>query len=626
VFWYYFILIFFFLKFVGTIYFTIMKLLIISSFFLLATVSINAQIFVKDNSFIFDKGSLVYTKGNVELNGANSNFYLRNEGQLIQGTTATSTNKGIGKLSVFQEGTSNNYAYNYWCSPVGNSSTTSGNEDFGITQLSVPTTNVSSTPASILAMNNYDGVSSNGSLAIAPYWIWKYQSGTTFPEWIQAGSNAIISAGQGFTMKGTSGTDATNIGEIAVNNPGSAQRYDFRGKPNDGNITVNVAPTSTTLTGNPYPSAMNVQDFLLDPANVACTGIAYYWEQDKSSNSHLMVVARGGYGTYSPGLGPDGSYAPATYYNYNIGGSQNTSLSGTPSVLNIKRKYAPIGQGFEIEGTASAGSVTIKNSYRAFKKESISSDLTGFEKNATTADLNSTNIIKYNEASQLRLSILLNNQYNRQIILGFQDNATNGVDRGIDAKSPDGNDLPNDSYFFLDNNQYVIQGIKFDVNKRVPLGVKMSEAGSMVFKLPFTVNFDENQAVYIYDSLDDSYHNLREADYEVTLSAGVFNNRFEITFVNSAFATSSSNMESLEIVQNNFNQMLSISNPNNLQFQEVALYDILGKLVVKQDNFENKLLYEYATATISDGVYIVKIKTLDGFIRSQKILVKNKKE
>ena len=91
-----------------------MKLLKFLSVFLLATISINAQIFVKDNSFIFDKGSLVYIKGNMELNGANSNFYLRNEGQLIQGTTSSSTNKGIGKLSVFQEGTSNNYAYNYY--------------------------------------------------------------------------------------------------------------------------------------------------------------------------------------------------------------------------------------------------------------------------------------------------------------------------------------------------------------------------------------------------------------------------------------------------------------------------------------------------------------------------------
>ena len=593
---------------------------------LLFAIASNAQLFVKDNTYIYNKGNVVYANGNVELNGTNSIFYLRNEGQLIQGTPLTSSNKGLGKLSVFQEGTSNNYAYNYWCSPVGNASATSGNEDFGITMLSVPTTTISSTPATILAINNYDGVSATGFLAIAPYWIWKYQSGTTFPDWIQAGSSSTIAAGQGFTMKGTSGTDATNVSEIAVNNPGSAQRYDFRGKPNDGNIAVNVAPTSTTLTGNPYPSAMNVQDFLLDASNSSCTGIAYYWEQDKSVNSHLMVVARGGYGTYSPGLGVDGTYAPATYYNYNIGGSQNTSISGTPSILSINRKFAPIGQGFLIEGSASAGSVTLKNNYRAFKKESISTDLTGFEKNASSAQINSNNIINTNAASQLRLSVLLNNQYNRQMVLGFQDNATDGIDRGIDAKSPDGLDLPNDSYFLLDNSQYVIQGVKFDVNKRVPIGVKMADAGSITFKMPFTVNFDENQAVFIYDAFDETYHNLRESDYEIAVSSGIFNNRFEITFINSALTTVSSNMESVAIVQNNYSQMLSISNPNNLELKEIFVFDILGKSVSKQENLDAKSLFEYSTASLSEGVYIVKIKTLDGQSKAQKIIINKNKE
>ena len=95
-----------------------------------------AQMFVSNNSYVFNNGALLYVKGNVELSGLNSNFYLRNEAQLLQGTTSTSSNKGIGKLSVFQEGTVNNYAYNYWCSPVGNASASLGNEDFGITMLS----------------------------------------------------------------------------------------------------------------------------------------------------------------------------------------------------------------------------------------------------------------------------------------------------------------------------------------------------------------------------------------------------------------------------------------------------------------------------------------------------------
>jgi hypothetical protein len=187
---------------------------ILSVLFSLNTVF--AQIYVKDNSFIFNKGTVVYANGNLELNGANSNFYLRNEGQFLQGTTGISTNNGIGKLSVFQEGTVNNFAYNYWCSPVGNASAVSGNEDFGITMFTIPTTNTLSTAATISSAT-YNGSSSAGALTIASYWIFKFLSQSTYSGWVQSGAATNIAAGQGFTMKGTSGSDLTNVGETVEN-------------------------------------------------------------------------------------------------------------------------------------------------------------------------------------------------------------------------------------------------------------------------------------------------------------------------------------------------------------------------------------------------------------------------
>ena len=46
---------------------------------------------------------------------------------LIQGT-GTTGNSGVGELSVYQSGNTNQWAYNYWCSPVGNNSSSLGNE------------------------------------------------------------------------------------------------------------------------------------------------------------------------------------------------------------------------------------------------------------------------------------------------------------------------------------------------------------------------------------------------------------------------------------------------------------------------------------------------------------------
>jgi hypothetical protein len=46
---------------------------------------------------------LFFVKQQLELNAANSNFYLRNDAQLLQGATTASTNSGVGNLSVFKK-------------------------------------------------------------------------------------------------------------------------------------------------------------------------------------------------------------------------------------------------------------------------------------------------------------------------------------------------------------------------------------------------------------------------------------------------------------------------------------------------------------------------------------------
>jgi hypothetical protein len=102
--------------------------------------SVVGQLYVKNGSCIFDKGTVVYAKGNLELD-MNSNFYLRNEGQFLQGTLGASANKGISNF-LFSGRNRKQFAYNYWCFPVGNAPAGSGNEDFGITMHNTTRTNI----------------------------------------------------------------------------------------------------------------------------------------------------------------------------------------------------------------------------------------------------------------------------------------------------------------------------------------------------------------------------------------------------------------------------------------------------------------------------------------------------
>lgn len=611
-----------------------MKTVLFLYCFLFSINSAVGQLFVKNGSYIFNKGTVVYDKGNLQLD-TNSNFYLRNEGQFLQGTTIASTNTGDGKLSVFQEGTVNNYAYNYWCSPVGTATaSTSGNENFGITLFNVPTTNILSNAVGITT--GYNGTSSTGALTISNYWIFRFLALPDYSGWSHSYSTSNIAAGQGFTMKGVSGDDTTaGIGEATLNNPSGAggindyQRYDFRGKPNDGDITITVANNNFTLTGNPYTSAIDLSAFLIASTN--CTGIAYFWEQDKTVTSHLLLAYRGGYGTFSPiSRGGTGIYVPAKFYSYDITGTQ-LPLTATSPNNSYARMFSPIGQGFMIQGNVSGNTVTMKNSYRVFQKENITNSV--FEKNSTISNTINGNFLSpimsvsgfdYTTVStadvpQIRINTLLDNQAIKQVVLAFDSEATDGVDHAKDAKNPD--DSSTDMNFLLNNNEYVISVIQFGEDKRLPVSFKSNTNATFKITVAEIRNFDQANNIYLYDRETGLYYDIKNSEYEFTLPTGVYNNRFEITFKNDALSVPNIIRENIIVFQNNTHQLLTVSNPNLLDIKSVTLYDISGKLLFNKEKLGSSNNYEFSTSSFSDGVYLVKIQSSDGQSKTQKIII-----
>ena len=62
--------------------------------------SVNAQMYVGPDSYVFANNEVVFLKQQLELNATTSNFYLRQDAQLLQGTTLAGANKGTGSLSV----------------------------------------------------------------------------------------------------------------------------------------------------------------------------------------------------------------------------------------------------------------------------------------------------------------------------------------------------------------------------------------------------------------------------------------------------------------------------------------------------------------------------------------------
>lgn len=563
------------------------------------------DMYIKANTYVYASNQYVYIKDDLELNATTSNFYLRNNGQLLQGTTGVGANKGVGSLSVFQEGTVNNYQFNYWCSPVGNvSSSTSVNNPFGITQLGRPTSLTATTAAT--ASGTYDGAAT--PLTIASYWINKFQVNLSlYSDWVPVGSAYAINAGEGFTMKGSSGSDNTTINGVQNNSDGKHQRYDFRGKPNDGTINIPVLLGEWTLTGNPYPSAIDLQAFLI--AELNCTGTAYFWEQDKTVNSHNLADYKGGYGTYSSG----NIYSPAPFYSYDAQGNPITSVQ-TGTGGNYKRKYAPIGQGFMVEGKAN-GNVQMKNSYRTFVKEAVenNSEFARIKKVKTTAATTT-------DLPQIRFNTLLNNGPVSQMVLAFDPTSSDGVDRA-DSYSP--NDGAANNYFVIDNNEYVIEVMPFGIDKKIPVGFRNNAEANYKITVNEMLNIPEVTNVYLHDKTTDLYHDIKNSIYDLTLPAGTYNTRYEITFKNGALGVDYIQSQRFLVQQDNVNKKLIINNPSQIELANCSLYDVVGRLVFSKEKLGADASYTFPTANLGDGIYIVKLTTNDKTENGQKIIVKN---
>lgn len=566
------------------------------------SLNLHAQLTVRNDAYIFVDDRLVFVENNVNLQEADSKIYLRNESQLIQGA-GTTGNSGLGELSIQQRGTTHEFAYNYWCSPVGNNSATLGNEAFRVNLIDDATGLITSNDA--LFTDNAAGSSS--PLRISRLWLHTFEASDQYSGWIFQGDAGSINAGLGFSMKGTSGS-------------GNNQLYEFRGKPNNGTITNTVATANWTLIGNPYPSAVDARDFIHDADNVATiTGVLHFWEQDLSVLSHVLADYVGGYALYT--ISSDGmteTYVHAPFNTYNEDGTINTTGGTRTSGKNLGR-YIPVGQGFMVEGITS-GVVSMKNEYRVYEKESpTNGEFFRTEQNNIEEEFFTVEEVY----QRFRLNIDFNDIYTRQLVQTFHDTkTTEDFDYGYDMKHVFS--LASDAYWRAEQfTAYTAQALPLDVDTTVlPLDIYLSENQTIKIRLADVQNFETDQPIFLYDAQSNSYTDLTTEDFEIHLEANYYESRFQVVFSernalnNDEFANST-----FDIRHNIENKELSIYNFTSA-IDNISFYDMLGKRVFSIDNLQSNNLHTLSTAFLSSGIYIVKVSGSDNSIESRKFIVK----
>ena len=623
---------------------------VFSIFAMFAGIDAKAQLTVKgSDSYVYVGNEYLFVNQDVNLD--NGNIYLRKEGQLLQGTSVTarpSTNKGLGKLSVFVDTKPiNAYGVTQFGIPVSNTSATATGSN-AVTNIisgnvlyrAVP---VGTTPQAVtFGTTPHEGLATSSSLYLSSRFIAWFGGAGAYSTWkypYQGQTN--IPVGYGVNVKGTNGSDAETAGETTVNKIAgkTKQRIDFRGLPNDGDINITVTSGNWYLLGNPYPSAFNLNQFIADNKDII--GNIYFYE-DYSGDTHQLAQYASGYGVYTPGntVTEVGTYVrPAEYNMYTnsgavisdpsyVGAGANTSIPFGP--------FLPIGQGFWVEIVAN-GQIKFKNSQRVFRKNTENNFVSnvGGIVARTSGSLNSENWeeipnlagIDYTQFSKMpkqNFAISAKSTTGAaNVALVFDQNSQNLYSKLEDTKA----DLSADFsiYFPKGEHDLMVSGQPFDISERIPMSIKSNVERVVEFDVKSTDFFNLSDEIYLHDKTTDTYYDIKSNVAQVTVPAGVTANKYEVTFRRDSQLSNDNEFlnNAFVVLQNNTLKQLTINNPEALTIAAAELFDIQGKTIFAKKSLGSDSTYTFSTSGLSDGVYIVKVSTSNGKNISKKVVIKN---
>ena len=524
----------------------------------------------------------------LELNGT---LDLLGDSQLVQTMNSDLVTDADGKILRRQEGNSNYYWYNYWSSPVGATQATSNsNTNFNLDMI------VDGNENDILFTDSYNELG-----RISRSWLYTFQNGQTYYDWQQITELSDIAPGVGYTQKGTQSTD----GE---------QNYIFVGKPHNGTILLTADDVdgddganehlnepgsynfTSTLIGNPYPSALDAEKFILDnrPDPVDGTevigGSIYVWEQ-WDGDSHILNEYQGGYGTINRG-----SVAPS--YQWNDPGLDVSGLAKTPT------PFIPVGQGFFVEVIADLGTIEFNNSQRVFKKEADNESV--FFRSSESQSTTATN--GEDPFGLIRLELTVSNGNKRNFVLLFGDTTTDGYDYGYDARTIDPQDDDLNSY--LNGEKMIIQSYAPITDEKV-IDLVFNSSGTYNYSLEIIEieNIPEDQEIYLKDNLTNTYFDLKNGAYSFSSEVnGEDTERFDIVFNSgSTLSNEDFTLTNTMIFINSTEDVLYVKGlETNAKFLTIS--NMIGQQIKAYGNLDSDTLENgLDVSDLSSGVYIVKV-------------------
>ncbi|MCK8140343.1 T9SS sorting signal type C domain-containing protein [Flavobacterium sp. I-SCBP12n] len=393
-------------------------------------------------------------------------------------------------------------------------------------------------------------------------------------------------------------------------NPLSFLQVTFEGTPNNGAYSIpNVFEGKSYLVGNPYPSALDADQFLIDNRDVL-DGTLYFW-------THKTQV---GIGVSKPGSGLY-AYSGDDYATYNLtGGTATAKAAPSDPDKSLNNPFIPngkiaAGQGFFANTKLSPESNIIKftNSMRVGVKGNTGTN-TQFFKTATTKSKKTTSI----EKNRLWLNLYSDEGAFKQLLVGYITGATNEYDNGYDGETFDGNELA-DFYSINQETNFAIQGraLPFEASDVVPLGYRSKEKVTMSIDIDQVDGAIESQNIFIEDKMLNVVHDLKKGAYTFTSEAGVFNDRFVLRYTNKILGNVDFDLLNDQVIISKDKKELKIKSEIET-IKRVTVFDLLGKKVLDKELL-NETEFRSSTIGLSKQVGIVKVTLSSDKVITKKI-------
>jgi hypothetical protein len=530
------------------------------------TINATRTLSIDSNGFVFAYRRLNH----------NGDLSIANNGQFIQ-VDETDNNTGVytgTKFQLTRTAQAKNFDYVYWSAPT---------ENFAVT--SIPTNN----------RYEWNTLFANANGTIGN---WATASGT-------------MTRGKGYIARASNGSvTPVGLSTIFTGKPHNGQfdfainRGNYNGVDYDADLTNpnNVLTTrfddNWNLVGNPYPSAIDAEEFLIQN-QTKIEGAVWIWTHGLNPTSNVSPF----YSNYQY------NYSSSDYIKYNgLGSTDPDTFAG---------KIAS-GQGFMVNmlhTTATPNNITFTNNMRS-DASMVQYDNTDFFRGVST-----NTVGPVEEKHRIWLDIINTNsgQMDRTL-LGYSTSSTLDVDHLYDCIFRPTTELS--MYSIINSEPFIIQGrpLPFNNFDFVPMGIRIVAAGNHTIAIKKVDGlFEQNQDIYLEDKQLNIIHDLRQAPYNFTSLVGTFNDRFVLRYTSAAL--SNQNFESIDssvLVSANDGQIKIKS--INYSLSEVSVYDVLGREILKKTNIASSDLI-LNNISARNQALIVKIKLENGDIVNRKVIL-----